>query len=111
MRETSVHFVTRLTGWQLSKGAQRLRSPDGLTLPLNAAEQCLLARLMATPNELVAYAELIELTRKCADLDRTRLRLLVNRLRQKTVIRFGSALPLRVVRERGYRYETLRRRG
>jgi DNA-binding response OmpR family regulator len=110
MRETPIHFITSRTGWRVSDSSQRLVCPNGRTLHLNETEQRLVSRLMRAPNELVPYAELLELAAECANLDRKRLRLVINRLQQKIVTRFGSALPLRLVPGRGYRYQTVCRR-
>jgi DNA-binding response OmpR family regulator len=110
MPDAPIHFITSLRGWCLADEGQQLICPDGRALRLNETEQRVLARLMATPNELVQYSELIEPTRERACLVRKRLRLLINRLQQKIVTRFGSALPLRVVPGHGYRYQTICRR-
>jgi DNA-binding response OmpR family regulator len=97
MPDAPIHFITALTGRYIADDGQRLLCPDGRALRLNETEQRVLSRFMKTPNELVPYAELIELTPERVSLERKRLRMLINRLQQKGVTRFCSALALRLI--------------
>jgi DNA-binding response OmpR family regulator len=90
-------------GWRLSPGNWRLVSPDGRSMPLNLLERHLLVRLMATPSDLVAHADLMEaLAAVGGAFDRHRLEIVIHRLRRKAEHHFGLALPLVSVRGSGY---------
>ncbi|HJU39400.1 MAG TPA: hypothetical protein VJ724_07475, partial [Tahibacter sp.] len=112
-RGTPVRDLTISIGWHLSQDARHLVSPYGGSLPLNPVERQLLTRVMATPDVLASYAELVDASMHDEDgvpLDRRRLSVLISRLQQKVTARFGSMLPIRVIRGRGLRYQTVQRR-
>lgn len=90
-------------GWRLSPGNWRLIGPDGRSMPLNPLERSLLARLTATPGDLVAHADLLsDLAAIASEFDRQRLEILIHRLRRKVESYFGRDLPLKSVRGCGY---------
>lgn len=90
-------------GWRLSPGNWRLIGPGSRSMPLNPLESGLLARLTATPGDLVPHADLLrDLAAVARGFDRQRLEVLVHRLRRKVRSHFGQDLPLKSVRGFGY---------
>ena len=89
--------------WRLSPGNWRLIGPDGRSMPLNPLERALLARLTATPGDLVIHADLLDgMATIAGGFDRHRLEILIHRLRRKVESHFGQDLPLKSVRGCGY---------
>jgi len=90
-------------GWHLSQGGWQLNAPDGATAALNQAERTFLGMLFGAAGELVPRTEVVErLADGKDDYDPHRLDMLIYRLRGKVETAGMPALPLRVVRGRGY---------
>lgn len=90
-------------GWHLNQGGWQLNAPDGATVALNQAERTFLGMLLRAGGELVPRTDVVErLADGEDDYDPHRLDMLIYRLRGKVETAGMPALPLRVVRGRGY---------
>src|SRR5690625_4256999 len=93
----------RPRGWHLNQGGWQLNAPDGATVALNQAERTSLGMLFRAGGELVPGTDDGErLADGEDDYDPHRLDMLIYRLRGKVETAGMPALPLRVVRGRGY---------
>jgi DNA-binding response OmpR family regulator len=89
--------------WLVNENAWCLVSPSGEAVTLTEAERRVVARLAATPGQVVTREELIAvLTSNVYDFDTHRLDSLIYRLRRKVAGACGQSLPLNAVHGQGY---------
>jgi DNA-binding response OmpR family regulator len=89
--------------WQLDKGAWRLVSPGGATIPLTGTERRLLDRMMQECGQLVKREELISaIAADAFEFSSHRLDGIIYRLRRKTASICKESLPLVSVHAEGF---------
>jgi two-component system, OmpR family, response regulator PhoP len=89
--------------WRLQAGGWRLTSPQGQTIQLNPAEQCVVTILAQRDGQPVSRESLIiALGLRAEDFDSHRLEMMVHRLRKKALDQTGERLPLLTSRGVGY---------
>jgi two-component system OmpR family response regulator len=99
----------RLGGWQFDRLQRRLLSPEGVVVPLSAAEFRLLSAFVDHPGEVLGREKLLALSSPSAGAahplpsDRS-IDLAISRLRGKLGSGAGSPL-IRTVRGEGYRFD------
>lgn len=92
--------------WQLDQNKRRLIAPDGVTVPLSAAEYDLLTAFLEHPNRVLTRDQLLDLTkgREAQPFDRT-IDVQVARLRKKIEEDPKNPQVIQTVRGGGYQFK------
>ncbi len=96
----------RFAGWQFDRLRRQMLAPDGVVVPLSAAEYRLLSAFVQHPGRVLSRERLIELTRAPGvDVNDRSIDLAVSRLRQKLGDPPRDPQLVRTVRGEGYLFD------
>jgi two-component system OmpR family response regulator len=104
-RHLAAQPLISFNDWQLDQNKRRLLAPDGVTVPLSAAEYELLTAFLENPNRILNRDQLLDLTkgRESQPFDRT-IDVQVARLRKKIEVDPKNPQILQTVRGGGYQF-------
>lgn len=97
--------VLKFSDWQLDQNKRRLLAPDGVVVPLSAAEYELLLAFLENPHRVLTRDQLLDLTRgrESGPFDRT-IDVQVARLRKKIELDPKAPALILTVRGGGYQF-------